>query len=172
MRQHKREAKFISKFFAYLLLFNILFTAFGEALLEGVILPVLVARPCASIIDYLSPGDNAMIVGNQIRSMYINFSVIKGCDGVESIFLFASAMLAYRIRTLYKIEGLILGLLLLYSFNLARIVGLYYISRDYQSYFNFFHIYIGQSLTVLLACFFFIFWIERCKYKNVSKATP
>ena len=52
-----------------------------------------------------------------------------------------------------------------------RIVGLYYLMTYNASLFNFVHLYIGQSITIILVSVFFILWISRSLKKDENKPT-
>jgi len=90
---------------------------------------------------------------------------------MEGMLLMISAMVAFRIAWRDKLKGILFGVAFIYLFNLLRIVGLYYLMRYTPNLFNFVHLFIGQSITIILVSVFFILWISRSLKKNENQPT-
>jgi exosortase family protein XrtM len=160
------EVRFICVFSAMLLAFNLLYFLFADRLLENFILPVLVAKPCASVMNFINPNNGIYVTGNRLRTFGVSFEIIRGCDGIQGFFLIVCALCAYRMPIREKIPGLFLGLVLAYALNIARIVVLFYLYRGHSAYFDFAHQFVGQTITILFLGIFFIFWISRSTEKQ------
>lgn len=99
--------------------------------------------------------------------IYLNSSALQiefGCNGLEAILLFTVAVLAFEGSIKNKIIGIVLGSSVLQLINIARIVLLAYVLEYHDKYFEVMHIYVTQSMMVVLALVVFLLylaWIER-----------
>ena len=96
-----------------------------------------------------------------MASRYVTFSIVRVCEGMGGILLIISAVCAVNIPIKDKIRGLLYGVSFMYSINILRIVCLYYVMRYYGRAFSFAHLFVGQSVTIILGCVFFVVWISR-----------
>ena len=83
------------------------------------------------------------------------------CTGIFVVAIYASAVLAYPSRAKEKLKGLLLGVSVILSLNLIRVVSLMYIGRYFPSFFETAHLLIWQSLIIFAALLAWIYWTER-----------
>lgn len=86
-----------------------------------------------------------------IYSTDFSISVSKGCDGIEAMAIFTSALLAFPISFKKKIYGLFIGIFILAVLNLLRIVSLFLIGKFNPSVFELFHGEIWPVVFILIA---------------------
>jgi len=96
---------------------------------EHLLIDVLTVRPCAWLIQWLTPAEQVAAVGHRLVSPLAKLNILNGCEGTESLFLLAAAIAAYPSGLGRKCLGLLQGALLVYGLNQARIVALYYAAR-------------------------------------------
>lgn len=75
--------------------------------------------------------------------------------------LLVAAIWAFQMSIRKKILGSLIGVFILYVFNLIRIVALYYLLKYRPDVFDVTHVYIGQILLILIAFMFFILWTSK-----------
>jgi exosortase family protein XrtM len=150
---------------------NFLYFLCGGTFVEDFILSKLTARPTFAIITFLTPGEQAILDGTQLTSPHVNFEIVRGCEGMEGVLLLISAMTAFSIPWKDKLKGILYGLMFIYVFNLIRIVGLFYLMTYYAGAFGFAHLFVGQSIMVVLVAVFFILWISKSMNKDENKTT-
>ncbi len=170
-QSYGREIRFLVIFVLTLALLNFVYFLFGGTSVENFVLATMTAKPVFAIIKLLTPSEQAVLNGTLLTSPNVNFEIVRGCEGMEGMLLMISAMCAFRISWSDKLKGILLGVAFLYTFNLLRIVGLYYLMTYNVSLFNFVHLYIGQSITIILVSVFFILWISRSLKKDEDKPT-
>lgn len=106
--------------------------------------------------------------GGIIYSSAYSISVAKGCDGIEAIAIFSSALLAFPLVWRKKIQGIVIGILLLVALNLVRIVSLFFIGKYYPSVFETFHAELWPVFFILAAVSLWGAWIFRSTKKVVQ----
>jgi exosortase H (IPTLxxWG-CTERM-specific) len=84
--------------------------------------------------------------------------VENGCNAVNVTILLWSAILVYPAPWMQKLKGLAAGTLALHAINLLRIISLYYLGRYNQSWFEFAHLYLWESLIVIDTLVIFWGW--------------
>ena len=157
----RREIRYTVLFLSILALLNYVYYLMAGTPSEEFILEVMTARPAAAIINALTPGEELAVQGTLLTSKRVIFSVVSGCEGMGGILLIASAILALQVGWKAKLRGLLYGVGLLYTLNVLRIVGLYYVMRHFSRVFDFAHFFLVQTINIMVGCAFFSLWIGR-----------
>lgn len=165
-QSYRKEIRFLVLFVCLLALLNFVYFLFGGTVVEEFVLTTLTARPAFAIIQFLTPAEPAVLNGTQLTSPHVNFEIVRGCEGMAGMLLMISAMGAFSMAWRDRLKGILLGIACIYVFNLLRIVGLYYLMRYYLSAFYFAHLFVGQSITIVIVSVFFILWISRSTKPN------
>jgi exosortase family protein XrtM len=160
-KRHRQEIRFAVLFFAILAGLNYLYYLVMDTAVERFILAVMTAKPPAFIINLFTPSEQVVVTGTQMTSRYVTFNIVRVCEGMGGILLIISAICAVNMPLKDKIRGLLYGVTFMYSMNIFRIVCLYYVMRHYDRAFSFAHLFVGQSVTIILGCVFFVVWISR-----------
>ena len=168
---YRKELRFLILFILMLASLNFIYFLCGGTSVENFVLAKITAKPVYVIIKLLTPSEPAVLDGTLLTSPLVNFEIVRGCEGMEGMLLMISAMCAFRIAWRDKLKGIVLGVAFIYIFNLLRIVVLYYLMAYHPSLFNFVHLFIGQSITIILVSVFFILWISRSMKKDENKPT-
>lgn len=128
-------------------------TAFAEVIyLHGV------SKPCAELINWFSPFESVMARQNHILSGKADLEIVRGCDGAGVLFLLISAIVVFPSTWRHKLIGLAMGIALLYSLNLLRVIGLYYVIAYTPAYFLLIHTYLAPTFMVIVGCGYFFAW--------------
>ena len=106
-------------------------------------------------------GMNTQVVGTMISSIDFSMGIIDICTGLIPMAILTSAVLAYPATVRQKIEGVTLGIGVLFVINLVRTVSLFLIGTYLPSAFDTAHYIIWQSLMILLAIGIWLFWMEK-----------
>jgi exosortase H (IPTLxxWG-CTERM-specific) len=95
--------------------------------------------------------------------VYEGFAVmiIEECTGLYEIVIFAAAVLAFPTTWRKRATGLLMGLPLLYFFNVLRIAVLILVGRYYPKYFDFMHLYFWQATLILMITSVWMLWIIK-----------
>lgn len=154
----------------FILIFVLLMTVhyFTRLYTAYFLITKLNAGVSAWIINMLTPAQQVMVDGQLLRSGNFVLTVARGCDGLDGMILLCSALIAYPSSIKRRLAGIFTGVGILYAGNLIRIVSLYYIVRFKPEMFDFFHIYVWQTLTIFMGLMFFVFWISRSSKAEVQ----
>lgn len=158
---YRKELRFLLLFVGLLALLNFGYFLLGGTWVEEYVLVQLTAKPTFTLIQFLTPSEELLLDGTKLTSPQVYFEIVRGCEGMEGMLLMISAIIAFSLPWREKLKGILLGLLFIYIFNLLRIVGLYFLVRYHSSMFYFAHLFVGQSITIILVSVFFILWISR-----------
>ena len=160
-QSYRKEIRFLVLFVVLLALLNFIYFLFEGTVVEEFVLTTLTAKPAYTLITLISPEEPAVLDGTQLTSPHVYFEIVRGCEGMEGVLLMIAAMGAFSMAWKAKLKGIMLGIAFLYVFNLLRIVGLYYMMRYELGGFYFAHLFIGQSITIVLVSVFFVLWVSR-----------
>jgi len=119
----------------------------------------LLASAVAAVINLFGAGATA--AGAQVTSPRFSISIAMGCDGVEASSLFLAGVLAFPTSWRARLIGFALGIPLIHAINLVRLVGLYYAGVYLPSVFEELHVYVAQTIVILLSTAILILWLER-----------
>ena len=147
----------------FALIFAVCYFLFGisPGVRQGIIKPYTeaLAKGVAAIINLFGAGATAE--GTLVQSPQFSINIAMGCDGVEATSLFLAGVLAYPASWRARLIGLGFGIPLIQVINLARLVGLYYAGILAPSAVEGIHVYVAQTIVILLSTAILIFWLGR-----------
>ena len=147
----------------FALIFGVCYFIFGIApgVRMGVIRPYteVLAKAVGAAIRLL--GENATVDGTTVKTDQFSLSIAMGCDGIEAASLFLAGVLAFPTTWRAKLIGVGIGIPLIQVINLGRLVGLYYAGVWLPSVVEEVHVYVAQTVIILLSTAILIFWLER-----------
>lgn len=83
-----------------------------------------------------------------------------GCEGTEPIALLVSAILASKTNMKSKVLGVSIGTILLLVWNDLRVVSLFIIGQNHNSYFDLMHNDILPFISVLFTLSLYLLWLK------------
>lgn len=124
-----------------------------------------VVRVCADLINLVAPLEQVFARQNHLLSAKADLEIVRGCDGAGVFFLMVSAIVVFPSSLSRKMTGLILGVGLVYSLNLARVSFLYFVIAYRPGWFLLIHTYLAPALMIMLGCCYFAWWA----FSSISK---
>jgi exosortase family protein XrtM len=118
---------------------------------------------CAIVINGLAPLEHVVAVQNHLISSHADLEIIRGCDSAGALFLLISAILVFETTLRQKLQGLLLGVALVYTLNMLRVVALYFLVAYQREWFEFVHLYLAPTLILLIIFIFFTWWAIGCR---------
>lgn len=106
-------------------------------------------------------GQDVTRTGTQIRSDRFHVNIRNGCNGVETMLIFCSAVLAFPAPWRARALGLGLGLIAIQLVNLLRVVALFLTGVYFPKLFDTSHTVIWQTVVILFGVLLWIFWADR-----------
>jgi exosortase/archaeosortase family protein len=129
--------------------------------LERVAIDDLTVRPAAWLINHITPEIMVQAVGTRLNATGGGINILNGCEGSEVVFLFAAAMMVAQFRMKWRLVGMLIGSIAILGCNQVRILALFYVNRSDKVLFELLHGIVAPIALILIATFFFIFWLDR-----------
>ena len=103
-------------------------------------------------------GIQATVQNKVVGTPAFAVAIQNNCNAIYETALFASAVLAYPATWRQRLRGVLLGGAILYCVNLIRVLSLIYVGSHFRPYFDAAHIYVWQSLFIVLALGLWLYW--------------
>jgi exosortase H (IPTLxxWG-CTERM-specific) len=94
--------------------------------------------------------------------------VLDVCNGDDVTILLWAAILAYPASWWQKAKGLLAGTVAIHVINFLRIISLFYLGQYNRQWFEFAHLYVWESVFVLLTLTIFWMWVRRMPAGSAS----
>jgi exosortase family protein XrtM len=146
------------------LLFVVLTASFEAArgtAFERFIVEDLILAPTVILINTVTPAEHVVLAGRTLASNGSKLHVTRGCEGIEMFLLLVAAILAFPASLKRRVQGLLVGSLLAYSLNLARLASLHYILRYSPGVWQALHGLVLPLAPIVLLALFFLRWSSR-----------
>jgi exosortase family protein XrtM len=134
-----------------------------DALLRDVVHFHGIVQPAASILRAVVPGTEVEAVAGTLRSPDAVVNIVRGCDGAGVLFLMIAAIASAGAPAVSTVRGVLLGAVLVYAMNEARVVSLYLVAAYRESWFDFLHDYFIPGLLILACAAFFHAWLASTR---------
>ena len=167
-QNHQATFKALVIFVASITLF--FFILISHALDRYLVYPFtsLVAQISSLVLNLV--GYDTTVQGTFLTSPGASLNIGTGCNGLEAVIIFISAILAFPARLQSKLLGFLLGFLGIFIINQTRVIGLYLVSRYASQHLDLAHTYIGQTYVIISGVALWILWAE--KVSNAGKKNP
>jgi exosortase/archaeosortase family protein len=157
------SAALIPRAIAFLLLFALLQLTWQGT--RGTVVQRLVVHdgtvtPAALLVNLLTPAVHARAVGFSVAAVGGGINIENGCEGLDALFLLISAMLVAPIAWRMRALGVLVGAVVVFLLNQARILVLFYAYRADHSLFDLLHGAVAPIVVVLLVLAFFYVWLD------------
>jgi len=108
-------------------------------------------------------GENALAAGPDIISTetQVALAIRRGCDAVEPIAFFITAVAAFPAAWRLKLVGMAIGAAGLIALNFIRIISLFLIRVHYPGAFEIAHVEVWQMAFVLAAMAIWLAWARH-----------
>ncbi len=135
--------------------------------LSGLLTKLLVIQS-TQVLNILN--QNATFTGSKIIiKPHVNKSNSKpsfamevqfGCNGIEAMLIYVSAVAAFPSSWKKKLSGITAGVILIHIGNVLRIATLGFVGVYYRKFFEYFHVYILQGMMIAFALVIFIVYLH------------
>lgn len=98
--------------------------------------------------------------------------IIPECTPLMPVLLLAIAMIAYPAPARWKLAGIGAGVVALWIFNIVRMLALFATLVWWPSSFKFMHVYLWQSVTLLVVSGLFMAWLRFTSPEPGRGVTP
>jgi len=105
-------------------------------------------------------GQQVVRTGSAISAGNTSVEIVSDCSPHMPFLIFAAVILAFPSSWRQRLLGLLFGAVIIHLFNTLRIVTLMWILAWKYSWFEFAHIYLWQTGTILIVFVTFALWIR------------
>lgn len=98
--------------------------------------------------------------GNAIFAAGTSVEIVSDCSPHMPYLIFAAVILAFPSSWKQRLLGLLFGAVVIHVFNVVRIVTLIWILAWKRQWFDFVHVYLWQTGTILIVFATFALWIR------------
>src|SRR5882672_1229719 len=102
-----------------------------------------------------------VISGSNVKIAGADLQIITDCTPIMPTLALWAAMFAFPSPAPWKLGGMATGGAALWVFNLARVLALAFVLRSHPTWFGFAHVYLWQSVTLLVVLAMFVAWVRR-----------
>ena len=118
----------------------------------------LTAASVFHTVHSVYPG--TVLTGTQVFAAGASLEIISECTPLVPILLLAGAVAAYPAGLRPKLAGISAGIVALWVYNVARLIVLIVVLVRWPAWFDFIHVYLWQTVTVLVAAGLFVAWVR------------
>jgi exosortase/archaeosortase family protein len=97
-----------------------------------------------------------------------NLEIITDCTPVMPLLVLWSAIFAFPARPGWKLGGILAGGTALWAYNIARVLALAFVLKLRPQWFDFVHVYLWQTFTILIVLAMFAGWLRLLQAKEAS----
>ncbi|MEO5360492.1 MAG: exosortase H [Nitrospirota bacterium] len=120
-------------------------------------LVVIQTTQCLNVLHQKSTftGSVITIAPHVNKSHTFSMDIMFGCNGIEAMLIYASAVAAFPASWKRKLLGITSGVVLIHIGNILRITSLGLIGLYYPNLFDYFHVYVLQGMMIAFALVIF-----------------
>jgi exosortase H (IPTLxxWG-CTERM-specific) len=96
--------------------------------------------------------------GTLVHSGSATLNIEQGCNGLHALLILLGAILAFPAKPGRRVAGVVMGTIAILGFNLIRLLNLILVARYFPARLELFHVYIWQTLIVVIAFLLFLVW--------------
>jgi exosortase/archaeosortase family protein len=141
----------------FAMVFGVLQTSWWAArgtAMERAVIHTATVVPAAALVGWIDPALEARPRGATIEARGGGLNVLRGCEGVEILFLLVAALVALPLGWKRRAVALLLGTLMVFVLNQARIVALFFAWRVDRTLFEVLHSLALPALLVIAVTVF------------------
>jgi exosortase family protein XrtM len=158
---------------AFGLIFLSLQSFYGSAKwLERVVIDGATVRTAAALIGLYAPEIGVKPLGSRLVSPGGSLNVLNGCEGTDVAFLLCAALLVAPLHWRQRLQGLALGMALVFVLNQVRLLALFHVHRSEPAWFSLLHSTVGPLVLVICVGLFFAYWLTRVDRSGPAGAGP
>lgn len=144
-----------------------LWTAARGTPLERAVIDQATVHAAVALINRIAPEVGAYPEGSRVRAPGGGINILNGCEGTEVLFLLVAGLAISRASWRQRGWGLLIGTLLVFVLNQARVVTLFFTYRDDPALFAQLHGFVTPVVLVVVTLLYFLAWLDWTK-RHVS----
>jgi exosortase/archaeosortase family protein len=98
--------------------------------------------------------------GSIIKLPMVSLDVRFGCNGLEAVMIYSTAVIAFPSKLKVKLYGIASGFLVIQILNILRISALAYSAVHLKALFYYIHIYVAQGIMIAVSLGIFFIYLS------------
>ena len=115
-------------------------------------------------------GQDVTMRGTQIHGSRFAVDIMNGCNGLETVVIFVSAVLSFPAPIKSRFIGLMLGVVAIQLVNLIRVVALFLTGSYFPALFDSSHTVVWQTIVIGFGVLLWLFWANRFAVPQTREA--
>ena len=115
-------------------------------------------------------GQDVSMRGTQIHGPKFAVDIMNGCNGLETVIIFVSAVLSFPAPIKSRLIGLVLGVVAIQLVNLVRVVALFLTGSYFPAFFDSSHTVVWQTIVIGFGVLLWMFWANRFAVPQTREA--
>ena len=116
----------------------------------------------------LALGQGTRASGESIFSSDFSIQIKKGCDAIAPMILYTLSILFFPVKWKFKPKGILIGIALLFSLNILRIVTLYLTGKYIPAIFDIMHTDVWQILFIIFTLYLWLVWLRKVNAQELE----
>jgi exosortase/archaeosortase family protein len=117
-------------------------------------------------------GQKAVVYGTSISALGTSVEIVSDCSPHMPFLIFAAVVLAFPSTWKQRLLGLLFGAVVIHVFNTIRIMSLVGVLAWRASWFDFAHVYLWQTGTIVIVFVTFALWIKTLSPRAPAAPAP
>ncbi len=106
-------------------------------------------------------GEGAVVRDQVLSSPRFSVVIFNGCNGLEAMLIFLCGVWAFPASWKSRMVGTVVGVVAIQVINIVRVVSLFYVGVYRPTWFSTAHVFVWQSIIIVLAVVFWLVWARR-----------
>ena len=125
---------------------------------QKIVIDDLTPGPTAALINWFAPAEAVRVDGRSLTTSNSVLRITRGCEGVEMLLLMIAGILAFPASARHRAREFCVGLVIVYSLTIARLVLLHFTLRYSPDAWNRLYGLVLRLGPVLLIALYFLHW--------------
>lgn len=116
------------------------------------------ASALGAVVSVLAP--DARTEGADVSARGLHFEIVGDCTPLMPAIVLAAACLSFPARWRWRLAGVLGGSVVLWIYNQLRLVVLFAVGWQWPAAFEFVHVYLWQTFTLIVVFLLFVAWLR------------
>lgn len=169
LKEYKHALLFLTKYVLVYLVLNTLYAFYVEYYSPNPDpVTILVTKHAAFVISRVDHEVSYRVVGEKAnvpitKNLETIIEVFEGCNSINVVVVFVSFIIAFKGHWKDTVQFIFLGAAVIYSVNLLRIIGLYWVALQFPNALYFFHKFLFTGFIYLFVFALWYWWTIKVK---------
>ena len=177
LKQYKEALIFLVKYILVYFGLNTLYAFYINYHLPGADpVTIMVSGHVSSVLSFFDPAVHRTVIAQSVnvpvfKNDKVIIEIFEGCNSVNVMVVFISFLVAFKGPLKRSVQFAAAGLMIIYGFNLLRVMGLYGVAQSFPDSLYFFHKFFFTGIIYGLVFVMWFYWVKRVKAWRTVEAS-